>query len=298
MDLIAKILKTINDRLRPYQIVLATALTILAILLAWLALHGKDDPSIHISQQDNSGVTVGHVKGDFILNKFDEETSRKIGVIYNNLQEGKSPSNNEPNPAEKGSIFAIISDLLTTTDKRRQPIAQAFDSLTQDRVKTKLERAALLTWSDANESYRLLKEATELDPENMHALNQLGHLSSRLGKMDDAQTAYQQGLALARRNNDLSSQGAYLGNLGVVFRSLGDYAQAKDYHQQALAISTEIGDKQAEGADLGNLGLVSSSLGDYAQAREHWQQALVIFEDIGSPAAEQVRNALKDLDKQ
>ena len=89
--------------------------------------------------------------------------------------------------------------------------------------------------------------------------------------------------------NDISTQGAVLGNLGNAYRDLSQVEKAIKYHKQALAISREIWDRGNEGVWLGNLGLAYSDLGQVDKAIEYYEQAMVIAREIGDRGGEGVR---------
>lgn len=137
--------------------------------------------------------------------------------VRKQLQQEEQKSSATPQPAqtpeENESWDTAIESMLSTTEKDRLPIAHALQEKKTDKAKELLAKliekqqaiqgqagkelatsymqlTSLLNWSDANESYRLLTEAAKLDPTNMPALNQLGHIADRLGKRDQALAAY------------------------------------------------------------------------------------------------------------
>ncbi|WP_296895868.1 tetratricopeptide repeat protein, partial [Thiohalocapsa sp.] len=76
---------------------------------------------------------------------------------------------------------------------------------------------------------------------------------------------------------------------------MGQLDLAIKHYQQALIIARDICDQRNEGAWLGNLGLVYAELGLTEQAIKHHQRAWAILEEIRSPIASQIRNRLKIL---
>jgi len=81
--------------------------------------------------------------------------------------------------------------------------------------------------------------------------------------------------------NNISTQGAVLGNLGIAFRNLGVVEKAIEYYEQVLVIAQKIEDRQSEGTALGSLGSAYSDLGEVDKAIEYHEQALMIVREIG-----------------
>jgi len=119
-----------------------------------------------------------------------------------------------------------------------------------------------------------------------HALTNLGLVSWRQGRYQQAADHLQQALALFREIGDQVGEARALGNLGLVYMRQGRYQQAADHYQQALNLLREIGDQVGEARALGNLGAVSWRQGCYEQAADHLQQALTLFREIGDRAGE------------
>jgi tetratricopeptide (TPR) repeat protein len=93
-------------------------------------------------------------------------------------------------------------------------------------------------------------------------------------------------LNAAKQLKKRSSEGAHLGNLGLVYDDLGETRKAIKYHEQALAIHRDIGDKQGESANLGNIGNAYAHLGETRKAIEYYEQALAITREIRSRRGE------------
>ncbi|WXT99577.1 MAG: Photosystem I assembly protein Ycf3 [Catillopecten margaritatus gill symbiont] len=147
----------------------------------------------------------------------------------------------------------------------------------KDAIANKLALSALLYFTNAEESYRYLKEVIVLDPVNIHGLNQLGLLSQRMGKVEESIKYFQ---TILKNSNNQQHKGVALGNLGLAYARLGKVDKAIEYYQQALEISREIKDRQGEGSDLGNLGVAYADLGKVDKAIEYYQQALEISREI------------------
>lgn len=117
-------------------------------------------------------------------------------------------------------------------------------------------------------------------------LSNLGIVHNDLGQYRQAVQCYLQSLRISKAINDKQSQSYTLGYLGVTYKNLSEYQQAIDVSQQALAISRKVGNRDNEGIALGNLGSVYRKLGDYEQAISFHEQKLEIARELGDRAGE------------
>ena len=70
----------------------------------------------------------------------------------------------------------------------------------------------------------------------------------------------------ARLLGDRAAEAIALTNLGIISWRQGRYQQAADYHRRSLAASVEIGDRRGEATALANLGIVYERQGRYQRA--------------------------------
>ena len=118
------------------------------------------------------------------------------------------------------------------------------------------------------------------------SLNNIGGIYSRLGDYPKALDFYEQSLAIRQDIGDRRGEGTMLNNIGFIYDSLGDYPKALDFYEQSLAISQDIGDRRGEGTMLNNIGGIYSRLGDYPKALDFYEQSLAIRQDIGDRRGE------------
>jgi tetratricopeptide (TPR) repeat protein len=172
--------------------------------------------------------------------------------------------------------------------------------------------------------HQALDAAKVLDNKNveMACLNQLGHVSYKLGYYDDAQNFFYQCIEIADRlddkvgksdslrglgmlaqekneyNNaqklfkqsheiakdidDKSNISASLYQLGTLAQDANDYNEAGKLYQQSLSISQEIGDKRGISSSLGSLGILAYLTGDYKDAKKLFRHSLEISQEIGN----------------
>jgi len=270
-------------------------------------------PSNHIVI-DISGKVDGDVK-PHIGDKYyglDQETKDQIADLHQLFTAGK----NFP-PEESQSIEQAIASLVTSQNAEKRAISKTLatdqqqgladlrqlqqqqnqhaQAQTYELVETNLALAALVTFINPDESLALLKQAVELLPKNLQALNQYAHLLERLGQAESAIEYYEQALGISREIKHRQGEGSFLGNLGSAYARLGQVEKAIEYYEQALDISREIKDRQGEGNRLGNLGLAYADLGQVEKAIDYAKQAEAIFIQIKSPYAEQVRGLIDEL---
>ena len=109
-----------------------------------------------------------------------------------------------------------------------------------------------------------------------------------LGDYIAAQSQFESAMSLAQGSALRLLKAKSLRHLGKFFEHKNDYARAKAYFEQALRISQEIGDQQEEGIILNSFGLAAVAQGDYATARSHYEQALRTSRKIGDRWLESV----------
>ena len=137
------------------------------------------------------------------------------------------------------------------------------------------ERGALWFASDTHKALAAYKRATELDPNNFSAWNQLGHLNNRVGELDKAISAYEQILTLS---DDKEWQAVAIGNLGLVYRTRGDLDKAEEYHLKALTLNEDLISNEGMADNYGNLGIVYQERGDLDRADEYHRKSLALHE--------------------
>ena len=132
---------------------------------------------------------------------------------------------------------------------------------------------------------------TELDT----ALDRLGSLLKREGKLVDAQHVLERALALREQlyGKDHPAVASALNNLGNVYRAQAKFDDAKRYYDRALAIRiAAFGPIHEEVAtSYLNLGVFFSDRGDEATALSYFQKALAIFEQVRGSDSDDVASA-------
>jgi tetratricopeptide (TPR) repeat protein len=102
----------------------------------------------------------------------------------------------------------------------------------------------------------------------------------QLGQVDQAISAYDQGLAAARAGHDRWNESICLARLGNAHSFLGRVDRAIEDFQAALQIARETGDRRGEEWQLSALGNAHRKLGEIDRSIEFYQQALAIAKEI------------------
>ncbi len=132
---------------------------------------------------------------------------------------------------------------------------------------------------DLAEAEKRLNAILRFVPDDVDAINRLGHIHSTRGELDQAKECYERVLALSEDSFD--AQAAAYGNLGLIYRARGELDQAEAMHRKALVIDEKLGRLEGMACQYGNLGLVYQDRGDLDQAEAMHRKALVIDEKLG-----------------
>ncbi|WP_211762599.1 AfsR/SARP family transcriptional regulator [Kutzneria sp. CA-103260] len=106
------------------------------------------------------------------------------------------------------------------------------------------------------------------------ALNEIGLISARVGKLDDARLACEAALLLHREQGNRDGEANTLDNLG----RLGSDVAAVRHYEQALALYRELGNTHDEADTLDRLAERHLGLGDRARASARWREALALYQ--------------------
>lgn len=103
-----------------------------------------------------------------------------------------------------------------------------------------------------------------------------------VGRLELAQDAYAQALAIFRRLNNLSRQCGALNNLGLVALYHDDYQIAQTYFEQNLLLARSINDRLSQGSALINLGTVAGFQRRFTAAKQYLLEARTLLHTIGA----------------
>ncbi len=116
------------------------------------------------------------------------------------------------------------------------------------------------------------------------AFRQLGNLQFYQGQWSQAQTYYQQSLALFEANNDRGYVASIYNSLGYIAVQQGNYDLANKHHQRVIDIVQPNGDSQRILAGAYNsLGIIASVQADWNAAIDSFEKSLTIYDEIQLP---------------
>jgi predicted ATPase/transcriptional regulator with XRE-family HTH domain len=100
------------------------------------------------------------------------------------------------------------------------------------------------------------------------------------GDTEQAEAYYTEGLAVARRLQDVTTIDRAVNNLGVVAMTQGNYRRAADLLGESLALSRAQGDPWAIATALLNLAELAGRRGEWAQAAARSEEGLALFRTL------------------
>ncbi len=121
----------------------------------------------------------------------------------------------------------------------------------------------------ALEGFERISESSESAKEMVGKVyTDLGDNLAAVGKFDEAQAAYENGLEISREMEDHRSVGVKLGQLGNLALARGELGAARERHTEALATFQKLGEPQMAAVAWHNLGRVAEEVQDWEEA-EH-----------------------------
>ena len=137
--------------------------------------------------------------------------------------------------------------------------------------------------SAAEDSYkRVLKLAG--DDESLHAVayTNLGIVYQKRGDLDAAEAMYKKALAINEKHGRLEGMAMQCGNLGTVYLTRGDLDAAEAMYKKSLAINENLGRLEGVAIAYANLGLVMATLAELDEARTAWLRSRDLFTRLGA----------------
>jgi tetratricopeptide (TPR) repeat protein len=113
-----------------------------------------------------------------------------------------------------------------------------------------------------------------------------GHAQYRLGRYDQAITAYERALLLARELGEPANEGLWLNFIGNCYAELGQTRRALGYSEQALVVARSMGHSALERIALGSVANRHAELGAMESAVHEHEQALWSIRAAGDQMAE------------
>jgi tetratricopeptide (TPR) repeat protein len=142
----------------------------------------------------------------------------------------------------------------------------------------------------AEEQLRALEEARALgEPAaQLKALQGVGRIHCKTGRLDEARAHFDRALELARGLGDRKAEGSVLSNLATVDWIEGRWTEAASCWVRALELARESGDRKGEAYALNNLALVHKGRNELAEGLALYHQVLPVLRELGDRHAEAV----------
>ncbi|MCP4251337.1 MAG: tetratricopeptide repeat protein, partial [bacterium] len=177
---------------------------------------------------------------------------------------------------KSGDATKLQAALIAQADRRQQQIRD--DAADYLELCREIAAIAFLR-GDLDEARKRLEAINRLIPNDLDAINRLGHIHRVQGRLDEAERSYRRVLDLSA--DDETGRAVAYGNLGLIYLTRGDLDQAEEMHGKALDIEEKLGRLEGMANQYGNLGLIHQTRGDLDQAEEMHRKALEIFEKLG-----------------
>lgn len=135
---------------------------------------------------------------------------------------------------------------------------------------------------DTQKALCAYEEAVELDSNNADAWMGIGYLQSRMGNLEEAESAFGKLLDLGNKKDDDALRADALSGIGSVFGIRGEWDMAKDKLMAALKLNEKLGSQEGMARNYGDIGNVDLSRGNLAGAVEMYRKSLALNEDLGN----------------
>jgi serine/threonine protein kinase/tetratricopeptide (TPR) repeat protein/TolB-like protein len=117
------------------------------------------------------------------------------------------------------------------------------------------------------------------------ALNSIGSANDDLGRILDAEQAYEESLRVFRDLGNRRNEGTVLNNMGIIRWRKGDFQEARNYFQESVDISREFSDLVGVARALSSLATIDMADHNYVEAKAHYREALAIDQRRGDQAS-------------
>ena len=116
------------------------------------------------------------------------------------------------------------------------------------------------------------------------ALNLLGSVRDRQGRLEEAAALLRQSLELGRAQGDRRAEAGTLNNLAIVLHNQGDLAEASRLLEASLRIKQEMGNRLGMSVTVSNLAVLAHDQGDVPGAVRWLEEAIALDREIGNPS--------------
>ncbi len=139
-------------------------------------------------------------------------------------------------------------------------------------------------WPEAARAYEIARSrgVDDGDPNlDASAATGLGLIAWRQGRLDEAESYFEEARKLFASIDRRANLAAAYGNLGILADNRRDYATARRYYESALALYLAEGERAGESAVYSNLAVIERKLGNLDAAATLQQRAVELQRRIG-----------------
>lgn len=194
--------------------------------------------------------------------------SERGGVTAGRILRGENPGD--------------VADYLAAERKRLDPARSAINErLDEEAIALDRELAAVLyVTGRIDEAEAALKRILSLRPDDIDAINRLGHIHRLRGELKEAEWSYKRVHELAE--NDPKWLAISLCELGNVLFDRCDFGSAEAMYNEALEVNKRICRAEGVADNSGNLGNVLVKRNDLDGAEALYREALENYKQIGN----------------
>ncbi len=163
--------------------------------------------------------------------------------------------------------------------KAKQAVRTIDSALDIEAIQLDRELAAVAyTTGRIDEAEQALERILEVLPDDLDAINRMGHTHRLRGRLDDAKECYSRLLVL--KPDDREVEAVAYGNLGLIYKTRGDLDEAEKMFNAGLEIDKELDRLEGMAAKYGNLGLIYRKRGDLDEAERMHRKSLDVNEEL------------------
>ena len=112
-----------------------------------------------------------------------------------------------------------------------------------------------------------------------------GHIYKNKGRYEEALQSYEVALEIRVKEKKLQDEAKVLNGLAQCYNLLNNNDKAFEYYNRSIEIKRRIDDKQGVANSLSNLSISYRRVGDYSKAINYSKEAIEYFNDIDNPAS-------------
>lgn len=134
---------------------------------------------------------------------------------------------------------------------------------------------------DINIASEAIEEILKIQPNDLNALTQKGHIYELRGELIQAEEIYTKVLEQAENNKNDRWQAVAANGLGNIYQTRHEFNKAEEMYKKALGFNEKLGELGGVAINYNNLGIVYEIRGEWGKAEDAYRKALTIAEKMG-----------------